>query len=199
LSIPDSLLTLETDRLLLRKMSMSDAADVFEYASNPEVAQYTSWSAHQTISDSQQFLESVIAKYAAGQPMDWGIAHKRDRKLIGTCGFASWAISHARGEIGYVLSRQYWGQGYMTEAVKAVISFGFHVMLLNRIQATCMLENVASARVMEKVGMQYEGILREYAFFKNQYLDLKLYAIVKPKTDFHLDPRLLVHFPPDIQ
>jgi ribosomal-protein-alanine N-acetyltransferase len=87
----------------------------------------------------------------------------------------------------------------MTEAVKAVISFGFHVMFLNRIQATCMLDNAASARVMEKVGMQYEGILREYAFFKNQYLDLKLYAILKPKTDFHLDPRSLLHFPTEIQ
>ncbi len=192
MNIPESILTLETDRLLLRKMSMADAADVFAYASDPEVSKYTSWSTHQAIADSQQFLESVIAKYEAGQPMDWGIEHKGDRKLIGTCGFASWDCTHARAEIGYVLSRQYWGQGYMTEAVKAVISFGFHVMMLNRIQATCMVDNLASARVMQKAGMNYEGTLREYAFFKDRYCDLKFYATIKPKTDLSFDPRSLI-------
>jgi [ribosomal protein S5]-alanine N-acetyltransferase len=195
MDIPESLLTLETDRLLLRKLSLADAADIFAYASDPEVTKYTSWSTHQAIADSEQFLESAIAKYAAGQPMDWGIVRKGDRKAIGTCGFASWDCTHARAEIGYVLSRQYWGQGYMTEAVKAAISFGFHVMMLNRIQATCMVENLASARVMQKVGMHYEGTLLEYAFFKDRYLDLKLYAIIKPKNDFPFDPRSLINFP----
>lgn len=192
MNIHESLLTLETDRLLLRKMSMTDVFDVFDYAQDPEVAKYTSWSAHKTIADSEQFLEAVIAKYGTGQPMDWGIVHKQDRKLIGSCGFASWERPHSRAEIGYTLSRQYWGQGYMTEAVKAVIAFGFHVMMLNRIQATCMVDNLASARVMQKVGMQYEGTLREYGFFKDRYCDLKLYAIIKPKTDFPFDPRSLI-------
>jgi [ribosomal protein S5]-alanine N-acetyltransferase len=193
--IPESILTLKTDRLLLRKLSIADAADMFEYASDSEVTKYTSWATHQAIADSQEFLESVIAKYETGQPMDWGIEHKRDRKLIGTCGFASWNCTHARAEIGYVLSRQYWGQGYMTEAVKAVICFGFHVMMLNRIQATCMVENPASARVMQKAGMEYEGTLREYAFFKDQYCDLKLFATFKPKTEFTFDPRSLINMP----
>jgi [ribosomal protein S5]-alanine N-acetyltransferase len=194
MNIPESILTLETDRLLLRKMSMADVADIFAYASDSEVSKYTSWPTHQAIADSQQFLESVIAKYEAGQPMDWGIEHKRDRKLIGTCGFASWEYNHARAEIGYVLSRQYWGQGYMTEAVKAVIAFGFHVMMLNRIQATCMVDNLASARVMQKAGMHYEGTLQEYAFFKDRYCDLKVYATIKSKTDFTFDPRSLISF-----
>lgn len=194
MNIPEALLNLETDRLLLRKLSMADAADVFAYASDPEVSKYTGWSTHQAIADSQKFLESVIAKYETGQPMDWGIVHKRDRKLIGTCGFASWNCTHSRAEIGYALARQYWGQGYMTEAVKAVISFGFHVMMLNRIDASCMVDNLASARVMQKAGMHYEGTLREYAFFKDRYCDLKLYAIIKPKTDFPFDPRSLISF-----
>jgi [ribosomal protein S5]-alanine N-acetyltransferase len=192
--IPESILTLKTDRLLLRQLSMDDAADVFAYASDPEVTKYTSWSTHQAIADSEKFLDTVITNHFIGQSMGWGIVHKRDQKLIGTCGFASWDCNHARAEIGYVLSRQYWGQGYMTEAVKAVITFGFHAIMLNRIQATCMVDNLSSARVLQKVGMQYEGTLQEYAFVRDRYFDLKLYAIIKPKTDFPFDPRSLISF-----
>lgn len=199
MDVPDLLLTLTTERLLLRELQMSDAPDVFEYASNPEVTRYTSWSTHQTLADSERFLESVMVKYYTERPMEWGIVHRTTSKLIGTCGLINWEPNHARAEIGYVLARPYWGMGYMTEAVQAVISFGFHAMLLNRIQATCMLENIASARVMEKVGMQYEGILHEYAFIREQYRDLKLYAIIKPKNDFHFEARSLLNFPIDTQ
>jgi ribosomal-protein-alanine N-acetyltransferase len=198
LDVPDLLLTLTTDRLRLRELNMSDAPDVFAYASDPEVTRYTSWATHQTLADSERFLESVVLKYYTEKPMDWGIEHKDSGKLIGTCGLINWEPNHARAEIGYVLARPYWGQGYATEAVRAVISFGFHVMLLNRIQATCMLDNTASARVMEKVGMQYEGILREYALIREQYRDLKLYAIIKPKNDFHFEARSLLNFPIDM-
>lgn len=197
MDVPDLLLTLTTDRLLLRQLRMSDALEVFEYASNPEVTRYTSWSTHQTIADSERFLESVMHKYYTERPMDWGIVHKGNSQLIGTCGLINWEPNHARAEIGYVLARPYWGLGYMTEAVRAVISYGFHAMLLNRIQATCMLDNTASARVMEKVGMQYEGILREYAYIREKYVDLKLYAIIKPKNDFHFEARSLLNFPID--
>jgi [ribosomal protein S5]-alanine N-acetyltransferase len=73
----------------------------------------------------------------------------------------NYAPEHARAELGYVLSREHWGKGLMPEAVRAVIRFGFGRMELNRIQARCVAENTASARVMEKAGMTYEGTLRE--------------------------------------
>lgn len=174
-----NLKTLETERLILRKMTLEDAEDMFEYASDPDVAKYTTWDAHQSIKDSRLFLKIVVERYKNRQITDWGIVHKGDEKLIGTCGFAECHLFHSRAEIGYALSRKYWSQGYMSEAVTAIIKLGFQTMNLNRIEARCDVENIASARVMEKVGMQFEGTLRQHIFTKGKYCDLKIYSILR--------------------
>ena len=171
--------TIETERLLLRKITLSDASDMFEYASNPEVSQYTMWSTHTSIEDTKYFLQSLTKMYKRRELVDWGIVHKAEKKFIGTCGFVEWSMTHSRAEIGYALSRRYWGEGYMSEAVNAVIEFGFREMSLNRIMARCEVNNIASARVMEKVGMQMEGILRQHLFVKDRYWDLKIYSILR--------------------
>ena len=152
---------------------------MFEYASNPEVSEYTMWSTHTSIEDTKYFLQSLTKMYKRRELVDWGIVHKAEKKFIGTCGFVEWSMTHSRAEIGYALSRRYWGEGYMSEAVNAVIEFGFREMLLNRIMARCEVNNLASARVMEKVGMQLEGILRQHLFVKGRYWDLKIYSILR--------------------
>ncbi|MEG4146751.1 GNAT family protein [Microcoleus sp. Pol12B5] len=171
--------TIETERLLLRKITLNDATDMFEYACNPEVSEYTMWSTHTSIEDTKYFLKSITKMYKKRELVDWGIVHKAEKKFIGTCGFVEWSMTHSRAEIGYALSRRYWGEGYMSEAVNAVIEFGFREMFLNRIVARCEVNNIASARVMEKVGMQLEGILRQQLFVKGRYWDLKLYSILR--------------------
>ncbi len=171
--------TIETERLLLRKITLNDASDMFEYACNPEVSEYTMWSAHKSIEDTKYFLKSITKMYKRRELVDWGIVHKVEKKFIGTCGFVEWSMTHSRAEIGYALSRSYWGEGYMSEAVNAVIEFGFREMLLNRIEAKCKVSNIGSARVMEKVGMQLEGILRQHIFVKGEYWDLKIYSILR--------------------
>lgn len=98
---------------------------------------------------------------------------------MGTCGFVNWSLDHARAELGYAIHREYWGQGLVPEAVRAMISFGFEKIGLNRIEARCIAENTASARVMEKAGMSYEGTLRQREFIKGAYRNIKLYAILK--------------------
>lgn len=171
--------SIETERLLLRKITLNDASDMFEYASNPEVSQYTMWSTHTSIEDTKYFLQSLTKMYKRRELVDWGIVHKAEKKFIGTCGFVEWSMTHSRAEIGYALSRRYWGEGYMSEAVNAVIEFGFREMSLNRIMGRCEVNNIASARVMEKVGMQMEGILRQHLFVKDRYWDLKIYSILR--------------------
>ena len=171
--------TLETERLILRKMALDDAEDMFEYASDPEVAKYTGWNTHQSVKETRFFLNTVVKRYKNREITDWGIVHKGDAKFIGTCGFAECHLSDSRAEIGYALSQKYWRQGYMSEAIAAVIDFGFRTMNLNRVEASCKVENIASSRVMEKVGMQFEGILREHKFIKGQYWDLKIYSILR--------------------
>jgi [ribosomal protein S5]-alanine N-acetyltransferase len=171
--------TLETERLILRKMAPSDAEAVFAYASDPEVTRYVIWETHRSIEDSRAFLELESSKRESGGEPEWGIVYKGDHRFIGTCGIVSWDPDHARAELGYVLSRDYWGRGLMAEAVRAVISFCFQRMNLHRIEARCTAENAASARVMEKAGMTHEGTLRQREVIKGAYRDMELYAILK--------------------
>ncbi|AFY82507.1 GNAT family N-acetyltransferase [Oscillatoria acuminata] len=170
---------LESDRLILRKMSLEDAPDLFEYASDSQVAQYTTWTPHQSLEDSQIFLNSVIKNYQTPKGWTWGIVHKGDSKLIGTCGLVNWVQADHHAEIAYALSRPYWGQGYMPEAVKTIVAFGFQEIDLNRIEGRCKLPNHASAKVMEKVGFSFEGILRQQMLSKGRFHDMKLYAILR--------------------
>jgi [ribosomal protein S5]-alanine N-acetyltransferase len=171
---------LETERLLLRKMRLDDAEAMFAYASDPEVTRYVLWEPHRSIEDSERFLRLAAEGYEKGDFGSWGVVLKDDGAFVGTCGVdVSYAPTHARAELGYVLSREHWGRGLMPEAVRAVIRFGFGRMGLNRMEARCIAENAASARVMEKAGMTYEGTLREREFIKGAYRDMKLYSILR--------------------
>jgi [ribosomal protein S5]-alanine N-acetyltransferase len=171
---------LETERLLLCRMRLDDAEAMFAYASDPEVTCYVTWDTHCSIEDSRNFLRFATEGYERGDFGGWGVVLKDDGAFVGTCGVdAGYAPEHARAELGYVLSREHWGRGLMPEAVRAVIAFGFESMGLNRIQARCIAENIASTRVMEKAGMTYEGTLRESEFIKGAYRDMKLYSILR--------------------
>lgn len=185
LDILSNLPTIETERLLLRKITLNDASDMFEYGSDPQVSEYTTWSTHTSIEDTKYFIKSLVKMYKKRELVDWGIVHKAEKKFIGTCGYVGWSMTHSRAEMGYALSRKYWNQGYMSEAVNAMMEFGFREMHLNRIEAKCQVNNIASARVMEKVGMQLEGILRQQLFVKDEYWDIKIYSILK--DDFFAD------------
>ncbi len=171
--------SLETERLTLRALTPSDAGEIFSYASDPEVARYMVWEVHRSMQDAEAFLDLTMGRYESGGPPDWGIIYKGDGRLVGTSGFVGWDREHARAEVGYVLHRDYWGRGLAAEALGAMISFGFARMSLNRIEARCIAENAASARVMEKAGMAYEGTMRQRELIKGEYWDMKLYAVLR--------------------
>ena len=175
----EDLPVLETDRLLLRKMTPDDAEAVFAYASDPETSRYVIWETHLSVEDSRAFLELVASRCESGGEPEWGIVYKGDHRFVGTCGFVNWEPEHARAELGYVLSREYWGRGLASEAARAMISFGFTVMDLNRIEARCISENAASARVMQKAGMTYEGTLRQRELIKGAYRNMKVYSVLR--------------------
>jgi ribosomal-protein-alanine N-acetyltransferase len=185
--------TLQTPRLLLRKIRLSDSADIFGYASDPAVARYTTWPPHPTVAATEAFVRELLQRYADGLVSPWGIVHRASGKLIGSCGFAYVMAWHGRGEIAYALSHDYWGQGLMPEAVRAVLAFGFETLRLNRIEARCEVENIASERVMQKVGMQLEGVLRQHAQVLGAYRDLKLYSILR--DEWLIEPAAKVSSP----
>jgi len=170
---------LKTERLLLRKIFLTDAENIFEYAQIPEVSKFLSWSPHISIENTKEFICALIQNYIDGTPGSWGIELDQEKKIIGTIGFLYWDTENQRAETGFALSNKYWNQGIMTEALWKILSFGFTRMDLNRIEARTFSNNIASQKVLEKVGMKYEGLLREHALVKGNYQDLKLYSILR--------------------
>lgn len=171
--------TLGTPRLTLRRMLPEDAEPMHAYGSDPEVARHMLWEPHESLRDSENFLRFVRERYARGDPAGWGLEGRETGRFIGTCGIQAWRPEHSRAELGYVLAREYWGRGLMTEAVAAVVGFGFDKIGFNRLEARCLDGNAASARVLEKAGMTHEGTSRSSHFSGGRFLDLYHYAMLR--------------------
>ena len=169
---------IETPRLLLRKMTMRDARDVYAYSKDEQVAKYVLWDAQESLSEAKSYIRYMLRKYRAGDAASWGIEYKETGHLIGTVGYMWYQKDNNASEVGYSLAREYWNQGIMTEALKAVIRYSFEELHMHRVEAQYEIENVASGKVMEKCGMHCEGILRGRLFNKGKYRDVKLYSIL---------------------
>ncbi len=178
MKVPAALPTLETERLILRPLTLEDASDVFAYASEPEVALYVPWEAHRSLEDSRDFIASLVERARRGEPDTWGIVDRSSGRMIGSIRL-EYRPTHAQASVGYVLGRRHWNRGLTTEAVRAVLRFGFKEVGLNRISAVCHVENAASERVMRKVGMTYEGTVREGYWVKGGFESRKLYSILR--------------------
>ena len=171
---------LETERLVLRPLKGKDLDDLFEYTQDEETARYVTWNANQAIEQAEQFLNYVLSNYEQGKEAPWAIVWKETGKMIGTIDFIHLLLDdNKQAELGYALSRQLWGKGIVTEAVARVMAYGFEELKLERIQARCMEGNIGSARVMEKVGMTYEGTLRRLIFIKEAFHDVKMYSMLR--------------------
>jgi ribosomal-protein-alanine N-acetyltransferase len=170
---------LSTPRLLLRDLRPTDLDDLYEYASDPEIDRYTPWDRYKSLDEAREDLQSYIARYEQGQFRAWGIEHRADKKLIGITNFGFISKEDRRAEMGYTIARKYWGQGLATEAAQALIKYGFEKLDLARIEAVVLPENKASSKVLLKVGMQFEGLLRSYQVWKDKPSDLEMYAIVR--------------------
>lgn len=170
---------LETKRLRLRPLTMHDDKDMFRYASDPAVSQHVLWETHQSPRQTRAVLRAALRQYREGAPSSFAIERRSDRRMIGTIGFMWINTDHRSGEVGYSLARDCWNQGYATEALAAVIDFGFRTLRLHRIEAQHEIDNPASGRVMEKCGMRPEGTLRGRVFNKGHFSDVRLYAILR--------------------
>jgi ribosomal-protein-alanine N-acetyltransferase len=171
---------LETDRLLLRPLGIQDAVHIYEYARNPNVSRFTLWEPHQTITDSESYiLDYALPYYRKRTPEPWGITLKSDpKKIIGTVGLF-WVSEKAKSmELAYALAESHWGQGLVAEASRAAMDYCLSELGAVRIQARCKTENTASAKVMEKLGMKFEGTLRSAVFHRGRHWDMHYYAIL---------------------
>lgn len=176
---------LETERLLLRRVASTDLEDVFEFSSDPVVAHHMTWEKNSSKEETlANFLQPAIKGYEEGQCGTWAIVHKESDKVIGTCSFVDWSNEHHKAEIGYVLNRKFWGCGFATEAFKEVIKYGFDTLQLNRMEGGCDIDNFDSEKVMLKLGMTFEGVLRKNELIKGEFRDTKVFSILKDEFNF---------------
>ncbi|HEY3414288.1 MAG TPA: GNAT family protein [Armatimonadota bacterium] len=180
---------LTTERLVLREFQHTDFEAVHTYGSDPEVTRYTSFGPN-TPAETEDFLTRAAgaALVAPRRSYDLAIVRISDRALIGGVGLrlggtglvdGCGTSSTYRGELGYVLRADAWGQGYAAEAGRAMVGFGFRRLGLHRIFAECHSANAASERVMEKIGMRREGLLREHALIKGEWWDVVVCGILR--------------------
>ena len=170
--------TIESERLILRKMKPSDSRDMYEYSRLPEVTRYLLWEPHTNPSQTLDYLEYLQTRYRVGDFYDWAVVEKSRGKMIGTCGFTSLDFSNNAAEVGYVLNPAFWGKGLAPEALMRVMRFGFMELNVHRIEAKYMVENARSRRVMEKCGMTFEGVRRSSMYVKGSYRDIGICSIL---------------------
>ena len=169
---------IQTPRLLIRKLSIADAEDIYAVSSNPNVSRYVLWDTHRSIMDSRAMIRAHLRSYRNEEPASLAIELKETGRVIGTIGFLWIDCEHNSAEIGYSLGEPYWNNGYMTEALRAMLAFGFDKLYLNRIEACFDVRNTASGRVMAKVGMQREGLHRKKLYNKGRYIDIEMWSIL---------------------
>ncbi len=174
--------TLETERLILRKLKKSDTKDLYEYCSSPVSAKYSLWQPHEDIGVTRQYISWLLRSYKRGEYFTWGIELKESGKLIGTCSFTSVDNEYKVAEIGYGIGNAYWGNGYAAEAVKAVLEYGFCTVGFISINAKIMKENVSSVRLASAVGMECDGLLRNGIYCKGEAHDLYVFSMLD--TDY---------------
>jgi ribosomal-protein-alanine N-acetyltransferase len=176
--------TLETERLVLREFEESDLQAIQEYASDPEVVRYMGWGPNSE-DDTRAFLKRALEQRRQQPRVEYGLAIilKAESRPIGSGGITIANLDQKEAELGCCFNRHFWGQGYATEAARTFVAFGFEELGLHRIYATCDPANVASAHVMEKIGMQREGRLREHRWRKGRWRDSYLYAILEQEWD----------------
>ncbi|MBB1139088.1 GNAT family N-acetyltransferase [Myroides sp. WP-1] len=172
--------TLQTDRLLLRALHFTDAPALFDYFSKDEVTAFYDLPTFQSIQEAHELLLAWQERYFNEDAIRWAITlQERPDHLIGTCGFHNFSIENSRAEIGYELHPDFWQTGIMTEAVRAIIPFGFQSFNLHRIEAFIDPINISSRKLLEKVGLQSEGVLRDYFYEKGKFVDAEIFSLLQ--------------------
>lgn len=169
---------LDTERLLLKNISLADADFFFQEFSNPVVCKYmVDEEPFQTIDDAIKWINIYNNDVIAHNRRV--IISKETNQRLGTCGFHNWDKRNNKVEIGCDLLPEYWGKGYMSEALSKALDFAFREMKVNRISAHVHVKNTRSMKLLEKLGFKKEGILREEYFFRGKYHDHYLYSLLR--------------------
>ena len=174
----DAFPILHTDRLDLVEIKQSHLADIYKLFSDENVTRFYNLLPLTNEKEAQKSIDWFQSRFKDKLGIRWGIAVKGQYNIIGTLGFNNFTKKH-RAKIGYDLQTKYWNNGYITEALMAIINFGFNNLEINRIEAELMQGNVISEKVLKKLGFKNEGVLREWMFWNGKHYDMIMYSLLK--------------------
>lgn len=176
---------LHTERLDLVEIQQSHLNDIFKLFGDEEVTRFYNLLPLKEEQEGQKLLDWFRNRYKESLGVRWGIALKGKSNIIGTVGFNNYVKNH-RANLGYDLQRDYWSNGYITEALKAIIDFGFSNLEINRIEAEVMQGNTASEMVLAKLGFKNEGVLRQWMYWNESHYDMTMFSLLR--KDYHAKP-----------
>ena len=170
---------LETERLQLRRLKREDAPSLLELYVHEEVTRFIDVQTLTRVEQAEALIAAMDAIYIHGSGLRWGVFSLEDDRLIGTCGFHDWNHKSYRAEISYDLGQRYWGQGYMREALLAILKFGYKTMSLHRIEALVDPADKRSQNLLYGLGFTLEGVLRGHDFLKGSFQDDMVFALLQ--------------------
>jgi [ribosomal protein S5]-alanine N-acetyltransferase len=171
--------SINTDRLLLRKIQPGDAEALFTILSDEEVMQFYGHEPHRSLDDTRELIKQMHTDYANQKALRWGITLKGEDRLIGSCSFHHFDSDFHRAETGYELNRTFWGKGIMIEAMSAILNYGFTELRLNLVEAIIDIANERSKSLLLKLGFMYEGNLRQRYPFRDRFEDEHYFGLLR--------------------
>ncbi|MCX6314685.1 MAG: GNAT family N-acetyltransferase [Sphingobacteriales bacterium] len=173
---------ISTARLQLRRITAADAAEILELRASDAVMRYIDKEKAKTIEDALAWVKMVDDALVAEESLPWAISLKEDTTvLIGTIAYGRFIKQHYRAEVGYMLHPRYWNQRIMSEALEAVIDYGFNTIQLHSIEAHINPGNMGSSTLLEKAGFVREAYFKEDYFFHGKFMDTAIYSLLNNK------------------
>ena len=180
--------TFTTSRLVLRRIQPEDAQALFAIFSDQQAMEFYGHEPHRSLDDTREMIALVQARYARREELRWGITLQGDDQLIGSCSFHHFDWGCRRAETGYALHPAYWRKGIMTEAVSAILTYGFAELGLHRVEAIIDIANTRSKDLLLKLGFTYEGNLRQRYRFRDRFEDEHYFGLLRDEWQRHLAP-----------
>ncbi|WP_018754950.1 GNAT family N-acetyltransferase [Paenibacillus terrigena] len=167
---------LHTERLHLRKMKVSDSSSLFKIWSDPDVTKFMNVSRFTDENQAKEMINLLDDLSRDSKAIRFSIIKKESNEIIGSCGYNSFDFENEKAEIGYDIAKSFWGRGYASEAICALLDHAFSSLKLNRIEAKVDPENVNSIKLLQKLNFTFEGTLRQYERVEEKFNDLNIYS-----------------------
>lgn len=178
----DKFPVIETERLQLRELLEADAVSVFAVFQSPEVTKFYDVETMTEVASAAAMIARLRQRYAERGGIRWAVIDREHENFVGTIGINSINVFAHKAVVGYEISRASWGRGFATEALRSVVKFCHDYVELNRIEAAVMHGNEASVRVLQRIGFAEEGVMRAYGYWKGAYHDLRIFSVLRPRS-----------------